>query len=61
MSNIELLKYVKFLFEESCKSMNRSTELEDKKYFEGKRNAYDNIIGLLENDTESIEYIKNIF
>lgn len=58
METEELLKYIRFLFVESCKSMNMSTELVDKKYFEGKRNAYENVIEMLENSDETIEYIK---
>lgn len=61
MEKEELLKYVRFLFVETCQSMNMSTELENRKYFEGKRNAYENVIEMLENSDETIEYIKEFY
>lgn len=61
MEKEELLKYVRFLFVETCQSMNMSTELENRKYFEGKRNAYENVIEMLENSDETIKYIKEFY
>lgn len=61
MENEELLKYTKIFFVKACTSMNLSTELEDKKYYEGRRNAYEDIIGLLENDVETVEHVKNFY
>jgi len=61
MEKKELLKYIKFLFELSFDTMNKKTTLIDRKYYEGKRNAYEDVLGLLNNDFETVDHVKNLY
>lgn len=61
MKKEELLKYIKFLFELTCDTMNKQTKLVDRKYFEGKRNAYEDVLGLLNEDSETVDHVKELY
>jgi hypothetical protein len=58
---IEKIKLVEFLFKESCDNYNKcikNREEDGSNYYEGKKNAYKNVLDIFEDDEEIISDIE---